>query len=66
MVSKRIIGMLQREHGKKDMLSSFVLLLIGAYMYANEINYINYDIKYFSLIVLVIGALLFIRSLASH
>ena len=66
MISKRAPRLLQREHGKKDIIPSIVLLLVGIYLAGREFNYINYEISYFSLIVMVIGILLFIRNIGSH
>lgn len=66
MISKRALRLLQREHGKKDYITSIVLLLVGIYLAGTEFNYINYEINYFSLIVLAIGLLLFIRNIGSH
>lgn len=65
MASKHFLRNLQREmHGKKDIVSSLILLLVGAYLYGKEINYLDFEIPYFSLMVLVLGVLLFLRSLS--
>ncbi|MDD5651471.1 MAG: hypothetical protein PHF86_13835 [Candidatus Nanoarchaeia archaeon] len=66
MISKRALRLLQREHGKKDYISSIVLLLVGIYLAGTEFGYIDYKITFFSLIVLIMGVLLFIRNISSH
>jgi len=63
MVSKFLLKKLEREsHGKKDPLAALILVLVGIYLYGNEIGYFNFEIKYFSLIVLIVGVLLFIMN----
>ena len=50
-------------HGRRDYLSSIALILVGVYLYGNEINYFSLQIPYFSLIVLAVGAILFIKNI---
>ena len=63
MVSKFLLRKLERESHKKDPVAAIVLILVGIYLYGNEIGYFNFQIKYFSLIVLIVGVLLFIMNI---
>ncbi len=60
MVSKFLMKRLEREAHKKDPLTALILVLVGVYLYGNEIGYFSFNIPYFSLIVLVVGVLLFL------
>lgn len=63
MVSKFLLRKLERESHKKDPLAALILVLVGIYLYGNEIGYFSFEIKYFSLIVLIVGVLLFIMNI---
>ncbi|MFA5176186.1 MAG: hypothetical protein WC413_02925 [Candidatus Nanoarchaeia archaeon] len=66
-LSKRDLKHLEHEYkgkyGKKDVIAPILLILVGGYLYAREIGYINFQISYLSFIVIGLGLILLIKNL---